>query len=141
MELNKAKCKSLDEVFGAAVSRNDMRLPVMLVRRALGSPILAGEIADYQPEDVLPADILADKPKIVSAVGAALSKLRAENRINAAKQSVQDAIRAAQLAAKEEVRAALQDRDQAVWNMKRAIYITGAELPVDPPTPVDITRP
>jgi len=133
MEINKTMCKPLAEVFsGELDTREDMYLAKTLVNRALSTPVCEGEVEDYTLESVLPADVQA-MPAVVAVVQACLDKIKAENELNAIEKTVQEAMRAARAAAKPQLVAKLNDRDLAVWNLKRALYVDGDKLPETPP--------
>lgn len=132
MELNKTQFKPLSEIFGDLVNRDDMRLAVMLVKRALSFYVSEDEVPDYTLEQVLPADVLTNLP-IKNLVQECLAKIRAENGIMAVKQTVKQAMIDAQQAAKSQLVAKHGERDQAVWNIKRALYVDGNKLPAAPP--------
>ena len=136
MEINKTCCKPLAEIFGGLESREDMRLAVMLVNRALSVPVRKDEVQDYTLEQVLPEDVRTGNQAVADAVQACLDKIKAENSLNVIQDGVRQAMVAAQRAAKPQLVASVNDRTQAVWNMKRALYVDGDKLPVDPP-PVD----
>jgi len=137
MEINKTCCKPLAEVFGGLETREDMRLAVMLVNRALSVPIRNGEVQDYTLEQVLPPDVLANKP-VADAVKACLNKIKAENELNTIQENVRQAMVTAQREAKPQLIARVNERTQAVWNMKRALYMEGDKLPVSPPEPDEL---
>jgi len=129
MEINKTKLKDVAEVLGPVAKRDDMRLAVMLVKRALASRLTEDEVPTYAVEDVLPQDVRDTKPKVVDVVKAALDKLSAENARNDVERQVRSAMRAAQVAAKDARMQAEISRDAAVWKLKRLLYVDGGSFP------------
>lgn len=128
MEINKTKCKSLSEVFSGLEEREDMRLTILLVKRALSTPVNEGEVESYTLEQVLPEDVRA-MPKVVAVVQACLYKIKCENDLNAIQAGIRQVLMNAQKAAKEQISAKINERDLAVWDMKRALYLDADKLP------------
>jgi len=138
MEISKTSLKNVDDVIGAElIARNDMRLAMLIVNKALNSYVSPGEIKDYELEEVLPEDVISGNKEVSNIVKACLDKIKAENAYNAIVEAINETVRTAQAAQKSAKIDSLYARDLAVWKIKRLLYKNGDQLPADIPNPED----